>query len=175
MTMNNKDHHIDIRQASEDDLSALSTIGAVLQPVKTKSYFRRCFQEQENNKREVFIARLNGTDVGYVMLNRQPKYSLYNKLSIPEIQDLNVIRDARQKGAATALIRHCEDMARQEGYTDIGISVGLHASFGAAQRLYVKLGYIPDGYGITYDRKTVAAGEFHAVDDNLCLMMVKAL
>lgn len=173
--MNDAVHHIEVLQAREGDISALSTIGAVLQPVKTESYFRKCLQEQESGKRAVFMARLNGADAGYAMLNRRPKYSLYSKLSIPEIQDLNVIPAARQQGVATVIIKHCEDVARQEGTTDIGISVGLHSAFGAAQRLYVKLGYMPDGYGVTYDRQTVAAGEFHVVDDNLCLMMVKEL
>ena len=50
-----------------------------------------------------------------------------------------------------------------------------HSGFGAAQRLYCKLGYIPDGNGVTYDREAVRAGDMRAVDDLLCLMMVKAL
>ena len=37
------------------------------------------------------------------------------------------------------------------------------------------LGYVPDGSGATYDRLTVAGGEIRPVDDNLCLMMIKAL
>jgi hypothetical protein len=57
----------------------------------------------------------------------------------------------------------------------MGIGVGLHRAFGAAQRLYIRLGYIPDGNGITYDRLQIAPGEFRPVDDDLCLIMVKEL
>jgi hypothetical protein len=57
----------------------------------------------------------------------------------------------------------------------MGIGVGMPTSYGPAQRLYVKLGYIPDGNGINYDRQSIAFGEFRPVDDDLCLMMVKAL
>ena len=57
----------------------------------------------------------------------------------------------------------------------MGLAVGLHRSYGAAQRLYARLGYMPDGYGVTYDREAVVPGDFRAVDDELCLMMVKTL
>lgn len=170
-----QEHLIDIRLAGEGDLPMLSTIGAVLQPVKTVSYFRRCLAEQEEGKRQVFIARLHGADAGFGILNWHPQYSLYRRLGIPEIQDLNVEPDLRRNGAATALIGYCEEQARKGGAEHVGISVGLHAGFGAAQRLYVRLGYVPDGYGVTYDRQAVTAGEMRPVDDNLCLMMVKDL
>ena len=57
----------------------------------------------------------------------------------------------------------------------MGIGVGLYTSYGAAQRLYCKMGYVPDGNGVTYDRKLLAAGEFRPLDDQLCLMMIKDL
>lgn len=175
MMSSERKHSIDIRLAGEGDLPMLSTIGAVLQPVKTESYFRRCLQEQAEGKRQVFIARLHGSDAGFGILNWHPQYSLYRRLGIPEIQDLNVEPDLHQNGVATALIRYCEEVARKDGAEHAGISVGLHAGFGAAQRLYVKLGYVPDGYGATYDRQSVTPGEMRPVDDNLCLMMVKEL
>ena len=68
-----------------------------------------------------------------------------------------------------------ENIARDQGYEQIGISVGLTKDYGAAQRLYVKLGYMPDGYGVTYDREGITAGASYAVDDNFTLMMVKNL
>lgn len=170
-----QEHLIDIRLAGEGDLPMLSTIGAVLQPVKTVSYFQRCLAEQEEGKRQVFIARLHGSDAGFGILNWHPQYSLYRRLGIPEIQDLNVEPDLRRNGVATALIGYCEEQARKGGAEHVGISVGLHAGFGAAQRLYVRLGYVPDGYGVTYDRQAVTAGEMRPVDDNLCLMMIKDL
>ena len=83
--------------------------------------------------------------------------------------------DQRRKGLATVLIKHCEEYARELGYSDIGISVALHSGFGPAQRLYVKLGYVPDGAGVTYDRELISPMEMRPIDDDLCLMLVKAL
>jgi len=116
--------------------------------------------------------RLGGA-MGYCVLNWVPKYGPFKKLGIPEIQDLNVLPDYRQRGLATKLIAHCEEVARSKGHEEMGIGVGMNRSFGAAQRLYVKLGYVPDGQGINYDRIPLESGKFCPNDDQLCLMMVK--
>lgn len=164
-------HIIYIRQALLEDIPALEHI----KPVFEEGYFARCLQEQEGGKRAVFLAERDGLAAGYTIYNRRPQYALYKRLEIPEIQDLNVLPEYRREGIGTALIRHCEDLAQQEGHRHIGISVGLYKDYGAAQRLYTRLGYIPDGNGVTYDREAVTAGELRPVDDNLCLMMVKNL
>jgi hypothetical protein len=72
-------------------------------------------------------------------------------------------------------VEFCEDMARKEGFTDMGISVGLYARFGAAQRLYVRKGYVPDGAGVSHDDIPVAAGDVRPIDDLLTLKLVKTL
>lgn len=166
---------IEIKRADPDDLTVLNDMAQALDTPKLDRYFEDCFVQQGQGKREIFIIFEKNVPAGYVIFNRDPRYSLYKRLQIPEIQDLNVLPSHRKQGLATRLIGYCEDFARVENYEDIGISVGLHSGFGAAQRLYCKLGYIPDGNGVTYDRETVRAGEMRAVDDLLCLMMVKAL
>jgi len=57
---------------------------------------------------------------GYAILNHQPKYNLYKKLAIPEIQDVFVIPDHRKQGIATQLIHYCESTCDTN---TIGISV----------------------------------------------------
>lgn len=140
-----------------------------------RNYYERCFARHENGEIIIVIAELKSKYIGYSILNLQPKYSYFKHLSIPEIQDLNVLNEYRRRGMGAALINYCEDMARKKDHKEIGIGVGMDSSFGAAQRLYVKMGYIPDGNGICYDRKQVAAGEFRPIDENLSLMMIKAL
>lgn len=142
---------------------------------KDRGYYERCFERQDSKELLVVAAQLGGRYVGYAVLNWQPKYAYFKKCGLPEIQDLNVLRDVRRKGIGAKIIGFCEGLARDNGYEEIGIGVGLDGSFGAAQRLYVRLGYIPDGAGVTYDRKQVAAGEFRPVDENLSLMMSKKL
>lgn len=109
---------------------------------------------------------------GFVILNHEPKYPLYARMGIPEIQDIFVLPNYRGQGVATALIRHCEAMTNTDM---IGISVPVSPQFGAAQCLYAKLGYRPDGQGVTYDRQHVYHNSSVQVDENLCLMLLKDL
>lgn len=160
---------------TQADLQDLRDIAVRMGSAKPVDYFETSLERQRQKKAALFIAAIGKQKVGYCILNFQPKYGLYKKLDIPEIQDLNVIPGYRRKGVGRALIEYCEKAAAEEGYSQAGISFGLHASYGAAQRLYVKMGYVPDGYGVTYDRMAVAAGEIRPVDDDLCLMMVKDL
>lgn len=178
--------NIEIKQATEDDIPAL--YGLYEQIGKQDAgYFEACFEKECL----ILMAALLPTvipatceagnnsgdlvDVGFGILNFKPKYSLYQKLEIPEIQDLNVVPDARQQGVATALLEAFENIARDQGAEQIGISVGLTKDYGAAQRLYAKQGYIPDGYGATYNREGVTKGQAYPMDDDLALMMVKSL
>lgn len=142
-----------------------------------KDYYQRCLERQLQGKMEVLLAflRENAAVVGFCLLNWQPKYAFFRKAGLPEIQDLNVLREYRRRGIGRAMIEYCEDMAREKGFREMGIGVGLDSRFGAAQRLYVRMGYIPDGSGVSYDRKQVACGDFRPIDENLCLMMTKAL
>jgi GNAT superfamily N-acetyltransferase len=111
-------------------------------------------------------------DKGFCVLNHKPKYKLYKRLGIAEIQDVFVLPDHRGKGVATTLIKHCETICNNDV---IGISVPVSPEFGAAQRLYAKLNYVPDGNGMTYDREPVQSGGMVRADENLCLMLVKDL
>lgn len=166
---------IEIEQSESQDIPRLYSLITAMGHHKPDGYFERCMTEQAAGKRQLFIAKRDGQDCGYGLLNWQPLYALYKRLEIPEIQDLNVIPAARRGGVASAMIAHCEALARQKGCAQIGISFGLHADYGAAQRLYIKLGYMPDGFGVTYDRQAVMPGEIRPIDDNLALMMIKDL
>ena len=136
-------------------------------------YYERCIERHKNGELDIIIAKLESINIGYCLLNWQPKYAYFKKCSIPEIQDLNVLSEYRRRGVGRALIKHCEKLCKN--FTEIGIGVGMDSSFGAAQRLYVAMGYIPDGAGINYDRKPIAKGEFRPIDENLSLMMTKML
>jgi ribosomal protein S18 acetylase RimI-like enzyme len=161
---------LSIRQATEEDLETLYDLYDQIGK-KDPGYFETTLEKDSI----ILIASQNNKDIGFGILNFEPKYNLYQKLNIPEIQDLNVVPGARQQGVATALVLAFENIAEDQGAEQIGISVGLTKDYGPAQRLYVKLDYMPDGNGITYDRKGVERGQSYPADDDLCLMMVKEL
>lgn len=164
-----------IRLAGKADIPGLDALVDELGYFKTPDYFERCLAEQDEGKRELYIAALDGRDVAYAMLNWRPGYAPFKRLNIPEIQDLNTVTAARKQGVATALIARLENRAREKGCDAVGIGVGLHSGYGNAQRLYAKLGYVPDGAGVTYDREQVTPMELRPIDDNLSLMMLKNL
>lgn len=164
-----------IRQAWYEDIRIFRDIADAMKSAKAPDYFENAFAHQDAGERLVFLLEYDEEVCGYCMLSWSPKYGHYRAIGCPEIQDLNVLPAFRKKGIASAMITHCEDLARDKGHTQMGISVGLTPRYGAAQRLYVKLGYVPDGHGVTCDRKSVAHGEFRSIDDDLCLMMLKTL
>jgi GNAT superfamily N-acetyltransferase len=160
-----------IRTAAEADRAALERVASAMGARHEQGYFARCFSEQHSGKRRIFIAG----EAGYAQLIWEPLYPPFRRLQIPEIQDLNVVPQFRRQGLGAALVEACEAAARAAGKTEIGIGVGLYARFGAAQRLYVRRGYLPDGAGLCYDDTPVAAGEVRPVDDQLTLKLVKTL
>jgi GNAT superfamily N-acetyltransferase len=166
-----------IRQVAPSDIQNLWALIEALGHEKDTGYFEQCLERQDKGELLVLMVTLKKSvgDVGYCILNWQPKYALFKKLGMPEVQDLNVLRKHRRQGIGRTVIRYCEDLARQKGYTDMGIGVGLDSSYGPAQRLYIKMGYIPDGSGVSYDRKQVEIGALRPLDDNFCLMMTRGL
>ncbi|MEM6780399.1 MAG: GNAT family N-acetyltransferase [Pseudomonadota bacterium] len=168
---------IAIHSANEKDLQTLYGIYDA-NGQSDDGYFEKCLELQEKGEREILIASLNDKPVGFCILNWKPRYALYQKLGIPEIQDLNVIPYARRQGVAKALIAYCETRTCYQGQNvdqQLGVSVPLGPSFGAAQRLYWSQGYQPDGMGPTQDRQPVVEGQAYLLDQDLCLMLVKAL
>lgn len=157
--------NVSIFKATPTDIKNLTE----LDPKSDEGFFEDCFKRQC----EIFIIQKGTIKAGYAVLNWEPKYALYKRLEYPEIQDLNILPKFQQQGLATKLIQYLENQVVQTGKAGIGISVGLNKDFGAAQRLYAKLGYIPDGMGATYDRVYVEMDQRYFIDDDLCLMLVK--
>lgn len=157
---------IDLRAATPADIATLDAIS----PNEEGGYYERCLEEG----RLVLLARVDGVDCGCAQLNFNPRYSLYKKLDYPEIQDVAVLPESRNRGIASTMISHLENAARDKGHEGIGISVAVTREFGPAQRLYFKLGYEPDGFGVTYDRTPVEGARLYAPQE-LCLMLLKKL
>ncbi len=164
---------VTVRKALSDDLCILFKMEGGGEA--NKAYLEQVFLSQKEGCLEIFIAKCEEEDAAFCFYNKNPKYSPFRKLGIPEIQGLFVHPDYRRQGIAKALITFCEALAREEGRDMIGISVGLLSIFGGAQKLYISMGYEPDGQGLVYDRAPVFYGETRIVDNDLCLMLLKSL
>lgn len=118
---------------------------------------------------------LEGESVGRGTLKWHSAYGPFREAGIPEINDLWVRREHRGLGLGRRMIAHIEGLARAAGAATIGIGFGLYADYGPAQRLYVRLGYVPDGRGISYRDEAVTPGEPIPIDDYAILWLVKEL
>lgn len=140
-------------------------------PALWSAYLR----EQSAGSRLVVLAWLAERPVGYGTLVWQSCYAAFLQADIPEINNLAVDVEMRRQGVATAMIRHFERCASHAGKSAIGIGVGLYADYGPAHRLYVNLGFCPDGRGVTYDNRAVYPGSTVQVDDQLVIWLTKCL
>ncbi|MFZ0565005.1 MAG: GNAT family N-acetyltransferase, partial [Chlamydiales bacterium] len=140
---------------------------------KTREKWERYIDEHQKKIRTVAIAKCNGEIIGYGSLLLESEYPLF--LDVPEINDVWIHENHRGMGYGTALIKWLEALAKEQGYKEVGIGVGLYADYGPAQKLYFKLGYVPDGYGITYKCKKTVPGTSYPLNDDIILWLKKPL
>jgi GNAT superfamily N-acetyltransferase len=166
--------HISVQIRALHD-SDPATIAAAFRRIgwkKTEAQYRRYLEEQAGGRRVCRVAFSDGRFAGYVTLNWQPTYPPFAEAGIPEIQDLNVLPEFRRQGIATQLLDEVETLAGERSST-VGIAVGLHPGYNAAQRLYGKRGYILDGRGIAYHDRFLQEGAQLVLDDELVLHFTK--
>ncbi|GAB5519899.1 MAG: GNAT family N-acetyltransferase [Rhodothermales bacterium] len=165
---------ITIRPLRAEDPPRIAAAFAAIGWDKPVVQYERYLAEQAAGRRQVFVGELDHHFAGYTTLNWHPNYPPFQEAGLPEIQDLNVLPAFRKRGLGKALVLAAEQAAA-ERCTTIGIGVGLYPDYGSAHRLYVRLGYLPDGRGIAYEDRIVAPGEQVRVDDGLVLHFTKAL
>lgn len=141
---------------------------------KPRALFERYLDEQQSGRRLAFVAEADGRPAGYVTLVRRSAYAHFQELGIPEIVDLNVLPVFQRRGIGTRLLDRAEEKA-SEMARRVGIAVGLHPGYNAAQRLYALRGYVPDGRGVTYKNHYLNEGDNVPLDDHLTLNLIKAL
>ena len=141
---------------------------------KPASLFAAYLEEQFADVRLCWLARLGREIAGYVTLVWEPRYEPLRAAGLPEIQDLNVLPRFRRRGIARRLIVRAEEEAATR-VEEVGIGVGLHPGYRAAQRLYPQLGYVPDGRGVTHRDQPVVEGAAYPFDDDLVLHLTKRL
>jgi GNAT superfamily N-acetyltransferase len=175
-----KDHAVEhaediqIRLLEPSDPPSIAAAFDEMKWNKPESQYWRYLHEQMAGTRICFVATVDGQFAGYATVNWRPTYAGFADLNIPEIQDLNVLTTYRRKGVASRLLDRAEaEVARRSGV--VGIGVGLHPGYNAAQQLYVKRGYIPDARGITYRESYVKEGARVLVDDDLVMHLTKQL
>ena len=136
--------------------------------------FLEYYKQQRYGRRKVFVAECDGEVLGYITLMPEATDGPFAGRGIPEIVDFNVLKAYQHNGVGTALMDAAEREAAKK-CDCVCLGVGLHSGYGAAQKMYAKRGYIPDGSGVWYDGEqlTEMAGTFN--DDSLNLYLIKQL
>lgn len=166
----------DIRTAELKDIDALYRLAEDMSRHLEEGYFEECLIRAAGGERDFYVTVDNENKIlGYVMLVWQPRYQPFRRMAIPEIQDLSVAPSARRQGVGSQMVDFCEDVVRQKDIDMIGLAVGLHGSFSAAQQLYLKRGYLPDGNGAVYDCLPMGFCEQKPLDDNFVWKMIREL
>lgn len=144
-------------------------------PEATKAKWNSYLAEQKAGSRIVCLAKYQDSLVGYGSLLKNSEYLNFQACKIPEIQDVWISEGHRGRGFGKQLICHLEWLAQKENYQSIGIGVGLYRDYGRAQRLYIQLGYVPDGEGVTYKYQTTTPGNSYPLDDDLVIWLKKKM
>lgn len=131
--------------------------------------------DRAEGKSVALTAVYEGCPAGYVYVYLQVDGGPFKDKGWPIIVDFNVLKKYQRKGIGNKLMDAAEQVAGQYADT-VCLGVGLCDSYGTAQRMYVKRGYIPDGSGVWYqDRQCVQYETVCTVDDDLILFFYKKL
>lgn len=162
----------EIRALHADDPDVIDAAFRAIGWNKPASQYRRYLDEQSSGDRTVWVARVESVFAGYVTVNWTSPYAPFREAAIPEIQDFNVLPAYRERGVGTALLDRAEESIA--GRSNVaGIGVGLGSAYGAAQRLYVRRGYVPDGRGVTYRYRHLEEGDETRIDDDIVLWFTR--
>jgi GNAT superfamily N-acetyltransferase len=163
-----------IRAMGESDPEVISAAFTALGwDTKPPALYRHYLAEQKEGRRLAWVAEWQGEFAGYVTLRWTSAYGPFADRQIPEVADLNVLPKHRRQGIGNALLDRAESAASARS-TVIGLGVGLYADYGAAQRIYARRGYLPDGRGIMYRNQPVEWGTVVRVDDDATLMLTRS-
>ena len=161
-----------IRLLEIQDIQLISSSFTTIGWNKPASLLEGYLAEQDRGERVVLVVYSDNEFAGYVTVVWTSYYPPFAEKAIPEINDLNVLPDFRRRGIASALLDEAERRIFERSRI-AGIGVGMYAGYGAAQRMYVLRGYVPDGLGLSYKGQHVEPGQQVPVDDDLLLYLTK--
>lgn len=165
----------EVRALRAPDAEGLSAAFAGIGWNKPAYRFLGYLDEEAVGERLVRVATFRGDLAGYVTIQWRSGDLTFARLGIPEIKDLNVVPSLRGRGIASALLTAVEEEIARRGPV-AGLRVGLHSGYGAAQRLYVRRGYVPDGAGaVDASGVAVPEGATLRLDDEIAIRLTRRL
>lgn len=170
-----QDEHLTIRPMTQADAQPLcDAYNAQGWHDDVSDYLRR-LQDQAEGRCTALIAEWDGQVAGNVYLYLNAQEGPFKDKGWPIIVNFGVLQKFQRRGVGSRLMDVAEQLAAQHADT-VCLGVGLSREYGAAQRIYVRRGYVPDGSGVWYrDVQCVQYETVCTVDDDLVLYMSKDL
>ena len=165
---------LNIRDLAETDPPVIAAACAAQGWDKHEALYRNYYAEATRGERDVLVAEDEAGHAGYVTIMWASGYPPFRAAGIPEISDFNVLMRCRRRGIGTALMDEAERRIGQRSPV-AGLGVGLYADYGAAQILYARRGYIPDGRGLWQGLTQLKYGDQATVNDDLVIYLTKPL
>jgi GNAT superfamily N-acetyltransferase len=137
------------------------------------------FSRQQKGEATYLIAWIQGQPVGHVLLkwggSQDEPVVRQLRFTFPDIEDLFVLAELRSQGIGSQLLRFAERLAREQGYTNLGLSVAAETNY-PARRLYERLGYQDAHFGEYTERGEYfdAQGQQHVWEET-CIYLIKDL
>ena len=132
-------------------------------------------KDQAEGRCVALTAVYRGRPAGSVYVYLKPHAGPFTDKGWPEIHDFSVLAKYQRRGIGNRLMDAAEKIAGRFADT-VWLGVGVCDSYGSAQRMYIKRGYIPDGSGVWYrDKQCVQYETVCTVDDDLILYLSKKL
>lgn len=163
-----------IRPMEKDDVDKILTNFTGQGWKKPRAVIEQYLSRQSAGELYMFIAGYNGDVTGYAVLYPEARSGPFAAGHIPEIGDFNVFMKYQRRGIGNKILDAAEKQAGTWGGR-VSLAVGLHSGYGAAQRIYVKRGYIPDGSGAWYQNHPLEQYAECQNDDDLVLYLSKNL
>jgi GNAT superfamily N-acetyltransferase len=165
-------YKIIIREMLESDPPIIAAAFTAQGWNKPLDQYLRYWHESLQGKRLVLLAQVEAEFAGYLTVVWESDYPPFRQAGIPEIVDFNVLYKFRRRKVGTALMEAAEQRIAVR-FPVAGIGVCLHTDYGAAQVLYARRGYVPDGRGVYYHEHYPQYGEQVRIDDDLVLYLTK--
>lgn len=161
-----------IRSMLESDIQSFDEAFTAQGWHRNESDFAGYYEKQTQGRRQVFVAQLPVAVAGYVTLLPHAQTGPFQEKGYPEITDFNVFMPYQRQGIGSLLMDAVEAAAFEKSPV-VTLGVGLHNGYGAAQRLYVRRGYMPDGSGVWYRYQNLPQYADCCNDDDLVLYLSK--
>ena len=165
---------LEIRALQADDCEKIHQAFVAQGWKKPASKYFKYLEMQQQGTRDFLLATYHHEFAGYLTINWTSHYPPFKERGIPEIVDFNVLKKFQRRGIGTALMDEAERRIRQVSPI-AGIGFGITKDYGAAQILYIRRGYIPDGRGLILDGKSLAYCQQVVISDDLAIYLTKQL